>query len=712
MILMYHKVAAETPTMWWVSADAFYRQMAELRSRQVVYLDDYDAANPKHVCITFDGVYDNVHKFAAPILEHFGYPYELFVVGDTIGHGNEFDAEEPAARFADREQLVDMVRRGGRLQWHTQTHPRLTDDLPLERLRQELRVPPQLKKLDPAGFRWLGYPHGEFTPRTVTEARKLFAGAVSCHQGDGTSPLELNRLTVTEKTRLRGATIGVVIPSYNYGQYLGEATESVLRQTVPPDRILIIDDGSTDDTALIATALAKTHSELITFVQNETNCGIVPTFNKALELIETDYVVFLGADNRFVANYIEQSADALDSDASIGVAYTDFALFGARAPVVHGQFPEAMRGKIIEDTFWLVHFPDDAAEVTATMASGERNLIHGSSMFRRQAWLDAGGYRRFKDEPEDFDLFRRILGSGWKPRKASGTWLEYRHHSSEQANVKLQSTATFRVLREAVVAMTQQRDERARQVDALQRDVAAKTEQVLHLQGAFDEKVKHVQILQDELEEKTHQVLHFQQDADEKARHVAILQRDVDERAGQVTHFRRDLEEKQRHVSILQRELDERSGQVAHFQHESQQHSRAVANLKLQLRLVEDKLTRVSNELVEARWESLTRRAKTLREAASPDPSAMLALENRAQIAETECEHLRNMLKAVQSDIEVHRIARELKEAQLRTTKKLLRYQQKQMARLKDAVSQKLVLPFGKTQRTIQQLTAATPSDG
>ena len=690
MILMYHKVAAETPTMWWVSADAFYRQMTELRGRKVVYLDDYDPTNPEHVCITFDGVYENVHKFAAPILEHFGYPYELFVVSGSVGEGNEFDAEEPFARFATADQLAEMVRGGARLQWHTRNHPRLTDDLPLDQLRTELRVPDELRQLDSAGFRWLGYPHGEFTRRTIDEARGLFSGAVTCHQGDGRDAFELNRLTVVEQTRLRDRTIGVVIPCYNYGRYLGEAAESVLRQTIPADRVLIIDDGSTDDTAAIATALAQTRPELITFVQNETNLGIVATFNKALGLMDTDYVVFLGADNRFVANFLECCAEVLDSDERVGVAYTDFALFGLRAPVVHGQFPEEMRGDVLSDTFWLVHFPADAEHVIETMAAGQQNLIHGTSMFRRQAWLDAGGYRELADCPEDFDLFRRILASGWRPKKATGTWLEYRHHSEEQANVRLQSAATVRVVREALEASRRQLEEALRQLEearrqseAAAREIAAKTAQVLHSRDAFAEKVKHVQLLQTEVDEKTRQVHQFQRDFTEKARHVAILQRD----------------------------LDARSHQVTHFKSESQQHARTIAHLKLQLRLLDDRLARVSTELVDARWETLNTRSSLLRQTPQQDTSALLEMENRAHVAETECEQLRAMLKAVQSDIEVNRAARELKEAQLSAAKKQLRFQQKQMARLKEIVSRRLVLPFGRAQRKIQQLTSSVSSN-
>ena len=91
MILMYHKIYPDSPTMWWVDVDNFYRQMCELKCRKVVSLDDYDPADPDHVVITFDGVYKNVLTFAAPILKDFGYPFELFVTSDYIGKDNSFD---------------------------------------------------------------------------------------------------------------------------------------------------------------------------------------------------------------------------------------------------------------------------------------------------------------------------------------------------------------------------------------------------------------------------------------------------------------------------------------------------------------------------------------------------------------------------------------------------------------------------------------------
>lgn len=98
MILMYHKVSAASPTIWWVTADMFDRQMADLSAYDVVPLSEYDPSNPRHAVITFDGVYENAYRFAFPILKKWGYPFELFVIGDRIGQDNAFDTVEPPAR--------------------------------------------------------------------------------------------------------------------------------------------------------------------------------------------------------------------------------------------------------------------------------------------------------------------------------------------------------------------------------------------------------------------------------------------------------------------------------------------------------------------------------------------------------------------------------------------------------------------------------------
>lgn len=436
---MYHKIHPDSPSIWWVTVDQFYRQLSEISSKKVVYLDQYDPQNPDHVVITFDGVYDNVLEFAAPLLKKFNYPFELFVTGKYIGKDNSFDVGEAPAQFATVDQLKQLVKMGGRLQWHTMTHPKLDEITDTKKIKKELTVPTKLKQLDKKGFKWFAYPHSVFNQETKQIASQMFKGSLSVIHGNDSDMNALNRLTVMNDTKIRTTSIGVVIPSYNYGSYLVEAVESVLRQTVRPNKILIVDDASNDNSQEIGEAYTKRYPGLIHFHRNNTNLGIIKTFNAAVKRINTDYVCFLGADNRFRSDYVEKCAAALDSDDSLAIAYSDFALFGARASVMYDMMPKDRRGKIIEGTYFPVHFPDFSKEQKENIA--EVNFIHGSSMYRKSAFEEVGGYVPSKKRAEDHGLFMRMIEMGWSAQRVPELLLEYRQHSKDQANTVLNSFA-------------------------------------------------------------------------------------------------------------------------------------------------------------------------------------------------------------------------------------------------------------------------------
>ncbi len=433
MILMYHKIYLDSPTMWWVTVNDFYRQMAELSSKEVVFLEDYDVNNPNQVVITFDGVYKNVLQYAMPIMKHFGYPFELFITSDYLDKDNEFDSVEPNAPFTSKEELQELVANGGRLQWHTKSHPNLKEVTDRERIIDELSIPEDIKSLDPAGFNWFAYPHGEFNDVVVEETAKRFKGAVSCNQGNDSDIFKLNRLTVVNETSLRKENIACIIASYNYGDFLIEAIESVLKQTIVPDEILITDDHSDDDTQLIAEGYVKKYPNLIKYNRNETNLGIVAHFNKAIKLTTAEYVFFLGADNRLVSNYVEDCSNVLDHNKDAAIAYTDYAFFGSRAKLTHQNFTNEWKGAVILDTFYQINFPEFDTKEALVAQIEKRNCIHGSSMYRRSVFDEVGGYITSK-KAEDYNLFKRIIAKGWTAKKARNTNLEYRQHNIYQAN--------------------------------------------------------------------------------------------------------------------------------------------------------------------------------------------------------------------------------------------------------------------------------------
>lgn len=432
MILMYHKVFPTSPSQWWVEIDEFHRQMWEIKSRQVVYLDDYDPTNVNHIVITFDGIYSNILTHAAPILKKFGYPFELFIVGDLIGCDNHFDVGEPSARFASLRELEELEALGGRLQWHTRTHPDMGDVRDQEQINVELEVPAALKASRSNSFKWFAYTHGKYNEQVLEAVKQRFRGAVSCNQGNASDCYQLNRLTVMNDTVFKTNRVACIIASYNYGAFLTEAIESVLRQTIIPDEILITDDCSDDDTQSIAEEFVQLHPNLIRYNRNERNLGIVDHFNLAVSLTKSEYVMILGADNRLVSNYIEKCVSILEADPKVGVVYTDFYLFGPRARMIYESYPEERRGEILEGRLFRVVFPDGNIQDAEVLKLS--NFIHGSSVFRRTAFLSAGGYQKKESRPEDHDLFYRMLKKDYLAVKCNDTTLQYRQHSFDQAN--------------------------------------------------------------------------------------------------------------------------------------------------------------------------------------------------------------------------------------------------------------------------------------
>lgn len=212
MILMYHKVDVVTPTDWWVTPGDLRRHLDLLRSQRIVNLDDYDDPETQ-VVITFDDAYENLARHALPALRAAGAPFEVFVIGDAIAGWNDFDPREPRTRHMGLEDLDSCVAAGGRLQWHTRTHPDLAT---LESIEQEweMTVPEELSARFPEPhFRWFSYPYGSVDERAVDVARSRFAGAVSVFDGRPDLRWQLTRVTVdrdTQLPRLPAETIGAL----------------------------------------------------------------------------------------------------------------------------------------------------------------------------------------------------------------------------------------------------------------------------------------------------------------------------------------------------------------------------------------------------------------------------------------------------------------------------------------------------------------------
>jgi len=151
--------------------------------------------------------------------------------------------------------------------------------------------------------------------------------------------------------------VSTVIPVYNRGAMLRQAVSSVLAQTWRPLEIVIVDDGSSDDTAQVASELQARHPE-ITQVLHQANAGPGPARQRGLEAARGEFIQFLDSDDLLLPHKFELQMKGLSEDPEAGISYgkTYARSNGVRLPApsqLSGErhrdiFPALLRGRLWE----------------------------------------------------------------------------------------------------------------------------------------------------------------------------------------------------------------------------------------------------------------------------------------------------------------------------------------------------------------------------
>ncbi len=150
-------------------------------------------------------------------------------------------------------------------------------------------------------------------------------------------------------------TISVIITSYNQKEYLVEAIESVLAQTVPCRDIIVVDDASTDGSPAVVRDYAARFPDRVRGFCHETNLGIPRNRNFALERVRGEYVAILDGDDRFLPHKNESELAVLQLKPECAAVYSNYWYMDGsgrrlnaryRRPQPSGHiFPEVFAGK-------------------------------------------------------------------------------------------------------------------------------------------------------------------------------------------------------------------------------------------------------------------------------------------------------------------------------------------------------------------------------
>lgn len=145
------------------------------------------------------------------------------------------------------------------------------------------------------------------------------------------------------------ASISVIVPSYNCGRLIAEALDSILEQTLSVEQIIVVDDGSTDDTANV---VGRYENRRIQYIHRPHE-GMASACNAGLEGARGEFITFLYAGDRWSPTFAERMHDFLAEDPGIACAFSNFVhLDDSTGKMLGDQFelyPEIKRPVLLRD---------------------------------------------------------------------------------------------------------------------------------------------------------------------------------------------------------------------------------------------------------------------------------------------------------------------------------------------------------------------------
>lgn len=182
---------------------------------------------------------------------------------------------------------------------------------------------------------------------------------------------------------------------YNCAATLSEALDSILAQTYTNWNIILCDDGSTDDTYLVAQEYQQKYPDKIVLLRNDRNEGLNRTLNRCLAHSNGEYIARMDGDDISEPTRLERELSALEAAPEYAVVSTAMMYFD--------ESGEWGRGSVIE-------YPEPADFLHGTP------FCHAPCMVRREAYEAVGGYT---DDPaylrvEDYDLWVKMYAAGYR----------------------------------------------------------------------------------------------------------------------------------------------------------------------------------------------------------------------------------------------------------------------------------------------------------
>lgn len=205
-------------------------------------------------------------------------------------------------------------------------------------------------------------------------------------------------------------SVAVIIPTYNYGRFISQAIESVLRQTRRADEVIVVDDGSSDDTAQVVAGFG----DAVKYIRQE-NAGVCAARNRGVKESSSDLIAFLDADDYWEPASIEAHLSKFDTNGEIGLVHCGLREFD-------GETGETIK----------IHLDGGEDGVADNLLLWEGPTIvgpGGAIMLSREAFDRVGGFDTRMKVGEDWDFCYRVARR-YKVAFVPEPLVNYRSHAA------------------------------------------------------------------------------------------------------------------------------------------------------------------------------------------------------------------------------------------------------------------------------------------
>jgi len=190
-------------------------------------------------------------------------------------------------------------------------------------------------------------------------------------------------------------TVSVVIPAYNAGQYIGRALDSVLGQTQKADEIIVVDDGSTDETA----AIVAKYADRVKYIRQE-NRGASAARNTGIKAAGSEWVAFLDGDDEWLGEKLQKQIELLQRNPELNWCTGNF---------IRCLCEERRQGPDLEprrcrELLGGKEYFENYFQACMVGATGHTNM----TMIKRVLLEEVGGFREEQKRFNDMDMWFRI----------------------------------------------------------------------------------------------------------------------------------------------------------------------------------------------------------------------------------------------------------------------------------------------------------------